>query len=144
MVADWEELDVLVAGRPVSVVTTLRFHGRSRAEVAERYGAELVSVGDPQPAGVERIPVEGADERWCGSPSPRAGARRPADRRRPRRRAPVPASWLRYIPDFGAEELRAALHPLLDLPVERVLTSHGDPVLRDGREAIEAALARES
>ena len=53
---------------------------------------------------------------------------------------PCPASWLGYLPDYGAEELRAALLPLLDLPVELVLTSHGDPVLRDGHAAIRAAL----
>jgi hypothetical protein len=30
---------------------------------------------------------------------------------------------------------------LLDLPVELVLVSHGEPVLKDGRAAIERALA---
>ena len=119
----------------------MRFHGRSRAEVAERYGATLVSAGDPQPPGVERIPVEGADETMVWIPEHRAlvpGDRLIADGRGGVR--PCPASWLRYIPDYGAEELRAALRPLLDLPVERVLTSHGDPVLRDGHAAIRAAL----
>jgi hypothetical protein len=29
---------------------------------------------------------------------------------------------------------------LLDLPVERVLVSHGEPVLHDGRGALERAL----
>jgi hypothetical protein len=29
------------------------------------------------------------------------------------------------------------LRPLLDLPVARVLVSHGDPVLRNGRAALE-------
>ena len=33
------------------------------------------------------------------------------------------------------------LAPLLDLPVERVLTSHGDPVLSGGREALARVLA---
>jgi glyoxylase-like metal-dependent hydrolase (beta-lactamase superfamily II) len=52
-----------------------------------------------------------------------------------------PESWLRYLPGPpGLDDLRAALRPLLELPVERVLPSHGDPVLKDGREAIRAAL----
>ena len=43
LVDRWGPLDALVEGhgRPVVVLTTMRFHGRSRAEVAERYGAEL-------------------------------------------------------------------------------------------------------
>ena len=56
---------------------------------------------------------------------------------------PCPVSWLRYIdraapPDETA--LRAALAPLLELPVESVLVSHGEPVLRDGAAALRAAL----
>ena len=38
------------------------------------------------------------------------------------------------------DELRAALAPLRELPVELVLVSHGAPVLRDGARAIERAL----
>jgi hypothetical protein len=37
-------------------------------------------------------------------------------------------------------ELRAALRPLLDLPVELVLVSHGEPVLTNGRDALSDAL----
>jgi len=37
-------------------------------------------------------------------------------------------------------ELREALRPLLGLPVELVLVSHGEPVLEGGREAIAKAL----
>jgi hypothetical protein len=37
-------------------------------------------------------------------------------------------------------ELREALRPLLDLPVEMVLVSHGEPVLRGGRDAISRVL----
>ena len=55
-----------------------------------------------------------------------------------------PESWLGYIdrsapPDHAV--LRAALAPLLELDVELVLTSHGEPVLRDGAAAVRAALA---
>jgi len=52
-----------------------------------------------------------------------------------------PESWLRYLPSgMRHPELREALKPLLDLPVEMVLTSHGQPVVAGGREAIARAL----
>mgnify|MGYP003528239490 CR=1 FL=1 len=52
-----------------------------------------------------------------------------------------PDSWLRYLPSgMRQRELREALRPLLDLPVELVLVSHGEPVLKGGREAIAKAL----
>jgi hypothetical protein len=53
-----------------------------------------------------------------------------------------PESWLRYM-DNGLthDGLRERLRPLLELPVELVLVSHGEPVLQNGRAAIAAALA---
>jgi hypothetical protein len=36
--------------------------------------------------------------------------------------------------------MRAALRPLLDLPIELILVSHGEPVLAGGREALARAL----
>ena len=38
------------------------------------------------------------------------------------------------------DDLRESLRPLLDLPVERVLVSHGAPVLGGGREALQRVL----
>ena len=53
-----------------------------------------------------------------------------------------PPGWLRYLnPGLTYEGLREALRPLLDLPVEMVLVSHGEPVLRDGRAAIGRAVS---
>jgi glyoxylase-like metal-dependent hydrolase (beta-lactamase superfamily II) len=50
-----------------------------------------------------------------------------------------PESWL---PDgTTVADLRLALRPLLELPVERLLVSHGEPVLRDGAAALRQALA---
>ena len=49
-----------------------------------------------------------------------------------------PASWL---PDgVGLEDLARALRPALALPIERVLVSHGEPVLSGGRAALARAL----
>ncbi|MEA2312053.1 MAG: hypothetical protein QOE28_2021, partial [Solirubrobacteraceae bacterium] len=74
LVTEWEPLDALVErlGLPVAVLTTMRFHSRSRAEVAERYGAALVSYTEPAPEGVERLPIEGMDETMVWLPGPRA------------------------------------------------------------------------
>jgi hypothetical protein len=145
LVHDWDELDALVErhGRPVVVLTTMRFHGRSRAEVADRYGAELRTHGAEPPAGVRRIPIAGMDESMVYLDAPRAlvpGDRLIADGDGTLR--PCPASWLRYIPGPpDAVALRAALTPLLELGAELVLVSHGEPVLRDGAAALRAALA---
>jgi hypothetical protein len=50
-----------------------------------------------------------------------------------------PESWLPA--GVGHDDLRVALAPLLDLPVERVLVSHGAPVLEDGHAALAAAVS---
>ncbi|HEY9456357.1 MAG TPA: hypothetical protein VIQ56_00485, partial [Gaiella sp.] len=50
-----------------------------------------------------------------------------------------PESWLPS--GVGHAELRTALAPLLELPVERVLVSHGVPVLAGGHDALAKALA---
>jgi hypothetical protein len=39
------------------------------------------------------------------------------------------------------EGLKERLRPLLELPVELVLVSHGEPVLQDGHAALSKALA---
>ncbi len=48
-----------------------------------------------------------------------------------------PDSWLQGA---SQADLARELHRLLELPVERVLTSHGAPLLAGGREALAAAL----
>jgi hypothetical protein len=144
LIERWEPLDALVErhGRPVAVLTTMRFHGRSREAVAERYGATLISHDQPSPMGTVRVPIEGADETMVWIEAPRALV--PGDRLIGDGAGGVrmcPPSWLRYLPGPpGLDDLRAGLRPLLELPVELVLVSHGEPVLRDGAAAIEAAL----
>jgi len=46
----------------------------------------------------------------------------------------------RWLGSATHEDLRASLRPLLDLPVQRVLVSHGAPVLRAGKRALERVL----
>jgi hypothetical protein len=47
----------------------------------------------------------------------------------------------RWLGRATHEDLRRSLRPLLDLPVQRVLVSHGEPVLRAGKRALEGVLA---
>jgi hypothetical protein len=49
-----------------------------------------------------------------------------------------PEGWLGKA---SHDDLRTSLRPLLDLPVQRVLVSHGEPVLRGGKKALAAVLA---
>lgn len=140
-----DALDELVRrhGRRVAILTTLQFHRRSRDELAERYDASTSRARKTLPAGVETVQIRGAGETMVWLPEHRAlipGDRLLGDDRGGLRLSPE--SWLRYLPSgMGQAELRDALRPrLLDLPVELVLVSHGEPVLQNGREAIAAAL----
>jgi hypothetical protein len=139
------ELDKLVGshGQRVAILTTLGFHRRSRDELAERYGASTSRARKTLPAGIETIPIHGAGETMVWLPEHSAlvpGDRLLGDDEGGLRLCHE--SWLRYLPSgMGTAELRGALRPLLDLPVELVLVSHGEPVLKDGRAAIERALA---
>jgi hypothetical protein len=139
------ELDALVErhGRRVVILTTLGFHRRSREELAARYGASTSRSKKTLPAGVETIQIKGAGETMVWIPEHRAliaGDRLLGDERGGLRLSPE--SWLRYLPSgMGHRELREALRPLLDLPLEMVLVSHGEPVLAGGREALTKLLA---
>ncbi len=52
---------------------------------------------------------------------------------------PVTAKRADHFHRITAKELA----PLLEIDVERMLVTHGEPVLRDGRSALAAALAAE-
>jgi glyoxylase-like metal-dependent hydrolase (beta-lactamase superfamily II) len=140
----WEALDALVErhGRRVAVITTLQFHRRSRDAVAERYGASTSRARDTLPAGVETIRVAGAGETMVWLPGP--GALVPGDRLLGDDAGGLrlcPESWLRYLPSrMTRAQLAEELRPLLDLPIELVLVSHGEPVLARGREAVARAI----
>ncbi|MEK6252539.1 MAG: hypothetical protein AABM43_11450 [Actinomycetota bacterium] len=130
-------------GRPVSILTTIGFHRRDGDELARRYGATTSRAKKNLPAGVESFPVRRAGETIFWLPEHRALV--PGDRiiSAPGGGLQVcPQSWLRYLSDpVTIAQLKQALGPLLELPVERVLVSHGKPVLADARRALAAALA---
>jgi hypothetical protein len=141
-----DELDALVErhGRPVVILTTLQFHRRSRDELADRYDASTSRAKKNLPRDVETVVIQCAGETMVWLPKARAlipGDRLLGDDERGGVRL-CPDSWLRYLPSgMRQAELREALRPLLDFPIELVLVSHGEPVLENGHEAIARALA---
>jgi hypothetical protein len=139
----WNWLDGLASERErVSVVTTIQFHRRSRDRVAERYGASTSRAKDKVPEGVEPLPIMRAGETmfWIAE----HGALVPGDRLLNYGEDGLhvsPESWMRYLPTRLSEaELRRRLRFLLELPVRSILVSHGEPVLRDARQALARAL----
>jgi glyoxylase-like metal-dependent hydrolase (beta-lactamase superfamily II) len=138
------ELDAHARGRElrVAVLTTIKWHRRSRDRLARRYSATTSRAREALPAGVESLPIRGAGETMFWIPD--CGALVAGDRIMG---APsgglrlCPESWLRYLSSgISLADLAARLRPLLDLPIERVLVSHGEPVLADGRAALADAL----
>lgn len=126
---DVERLD-----RPVAILLTVPWHERSAAELAERHGA---TRGVP-PAGVVELALGVADETVFWIPEHLALVT--GDALLGDRSGGVelcPESWL---DGDDPALLRGALTPLLDLPIERLLVSHGDPVLADGKAALVRAL----
>ena len=139
---DTPESGPQAANRRVAVLTTIAFHRRNRDAVAERYGASTSRGKKTLPRGVETIPIPRAGETMIWIPEHAALV--PGDRILGGRDGGLricPDSWLRYLTSgITGPELREALRPLLDLPIELVLVSHGEPVLAGGREALERAL----
>jgi hypothetical protein len=142
--AFWEEMDARVGrhGGRVVVLTTIAFHRRSRDELVERYGASTSRARKSLPAGVRTIPIRRAGEVLVWLEDHRALV--PGDRILGEGDGGLrlcPESWLRYLPSgMKLPELREALRPLLDIPIEMVLVSHGEPVLLEGRAALIRAL----
>jgi hypothetical protein len=123
-------------------LTTISFHRRSRDLLVDRYDAVTSRARRELPEGLRPIRLAGAGEVMFWLPEQRAliaGDRvLGADGGTLRL---CPESWLGYLPSgLTLDELRLLLRPLLDLPIERVLVSHGEPVLAGGREALAKAI----
>ena len=135
-------LDGRIANRPVSVLTTIHWHRRDREELAKRYKSTTSRAWNAVPPGIKPRPLRGAGETMFWLPA--VAALVPGDRligERDGRLALCPQSWLDdvHVNRAGLAEL---LRPLVvELPIERVLVSHGEPVLRDGRAALVRAIA---
>lgn len=134
-------LDDRVAGRPVSALTTIHWHARDRELLAKRYEANTTRAWNVVPRGVEPKPLRGGGETmyWLASVATLV----PGDRLLGDSEGGLrvcPDSWLSRV-QVDRPGLARLMDPLLELPIERVLVSHGEPVLLDGRAALARALA---
>jgi hypothetical protein len=133
-------LDERIAGRQVSILTTIRWHARDRVALADRYRAQTrPRAWNALPAGVRQRPLRGAGETlyWLE----RAQALVPGDSLigDDGGLALCPEGWLEDVV-VDRRGLARLLRAQLELPVERVLVSHGQPVLHDGRAALARAI----
>ena len=139
----WGWMDGLAhgAGR-LHLITTIRFHRRSRDEFVARYDASTSRAKRALPTGVRALPIRGAGETMVFLQE--HGALVPGDRIIGDGHGGLrlcPESWLGYLGSgITLDELRERLRPLLDLPIELVLVSHGEPVSEGGREELRRAL----
>ena len=135
-------------GKPVRVLLTQGAHYRGTAELVERYGASVwappnarwrkipnPSTTDELPTGVEAIELDGEPQQVVflirehatlvtGDVLSGTGSRLHV-----------------FVDEADPERLLDALAALADLPIERVIIPHGDPILTDASARIRAAVA---
>lgn len=156
----WRALDDDVAHHgPPQILLTVFWHTRSTPTILERYeearvfapaawpdearerapSAELYELGASLPGGIEAHGTEHRGEALLWIPSHRALAA--GDLLLGTRDGGVrvcPDSWLR--PGVTGQMLREGLQPVLDLPIELLLLTHGEPVSDDAHAQLAAAL----
>jgi glyoxylase-like metal-dependent hydrolase (beta-lactamase superfamily II) len=156
--ADLEALDALADG-PVTIFVTIPYHARSAGELAAHWNGvtvlghpaveaklpagtpfRAIAPGEPLPHGVQAFAIGSPRRRELPLHLPRARALAFGD-------AVVGAEgglrvWVQGERSEGwyRDRLRPTLEPLAALAVERVLATHGSPVLRDGARELRAAL----
>ena len=147
--------------RPDHVLLTVFWHLRSTAELktphvwASRRGVrrlgnrgvdvtDAIEEGARLPGGIRAFPTARDSELVYWLPQQKAlvvgdvllgAGAKPKATNEPLRLCPE--GWLGKPTH---EDLRTSLRPLLELPVERVLVSHGEPVLGDGRALLARAI----
>ncbi len=154
----WKALHGATQDKSLAVLLTVFWHERSACEVLERHSgtalwADLDEVGevkckvtnpfkpgDKLPGELEAFGTGRAREvvYW----EPRSATLIPGDvilRDEKGGLTMCPEDWLPK--GMGHAGLRKALQPLLVLPIQRVLVSHGEPVLEDARKKLAQALA---
>jgi glyoxylase-like metal-dependent hydrolase (beta-lactamase superfamily II) len=159
--AQWEELVALRGGRALDVLATLHYHVRSGAQVRERHPdatlwafdgdrEEIAKrttidrtflIGEELPGGLVAIGPLPREEVvfWDAARAALfAGDVLLGDGAEGEGLGLCPEPWL---DGASLDTLRTGLAPVLELPVELVLTAHGTPTLGDGRAALAAALA---
>lgn len=155
----WNDLEAGLGGRALHVLLTIHWHVRSAAAVASRFPdtrvwahsrnhaaiarrapvTDVFRAGEPLPGGLVSIESRPRSEVLLWEPRSRAlitGDALLGDGERGEGLHTCPASWLPE--STGLTDLRQSLRPLLDLPVDLILPSHGAPVLADARRALTA------
>ena len=147
------EVEEIADGRPVAVLLTCRWHGRSCAELVERLEATVHAPVENLEVGVRALRYE-LGEDLPGDVEPQVGGYDDEATLWLREHAALvtgdvflggergfrvqPDSWL--AEGLTHDELRERLRPLLELPVEMLLPTHGDPILEHAHEVLETAL----
>jgi glyoxylase-like metal-dependent hydrolase (beta-lactamase superfamily II) len=147
-------VEEVAAGRPVVVILTCHWHRRSSADLIEQLGATVhAPAGGIHEVGVPALPYE-LGEDLPGDVEPQVGGYSDECTLWIRQHSALvigdaflggeggfrvqPDSWL--AEGLSREELRERLRPLLDLPVELLLPTHGDPVVDGAHETLRDAL----
>ena len=145
-------------GKPEHVLVTVSWHARGTADLTAttwapsrslrplaNRGVEAADAAHALPGGIRAFQTARAAEAVCWLPEQRAvvagdvllgAGAKPRATDEPLRLCPE--GWL------GTKthaDLRQSLRPLLDLPVERVLPSHGAPVLEDAHVELRRVLS---
>ena len=146
-------------GRPDHALVTVFFHARStkapevwaHERLVRRLASRGVEVnhpftaGDPLPGGIQAFQTARKSEVVFWLPRQQAvvvgdvllgAGAKPHATDEPLRLCPE-----RWLEGGTHHDLRESLAPLLELPVEHVLVSHGEPVLRGGGDALATVLA---
>ena len=129
-------LDNLAESKDVAVVRTVEWHERSIDECVERFGAHRYAATDELPADVEARPLDYGDEVtfWI----PKHGALVFGDAVTSEGTLRARYDW--NPPGVTPAQMREALRPLLELPVQMVLVTHGDAVVDDAHERLRSAI----
>jgi hypothetical protein len=156
----WRALDDDVEHHgPPQILLTVFWHARSTQAILDRYeGSRAFAPAAAESQARERVPtVETYDHETAlpgGVEARTTPYRAEALLWLPAHRALVagdlllgtsdggarvcPDSWLR--PGVTGPQLRTSLEPLLELPIELLLLTHGEPVLENGHAAFEQAV----
>jgi glyoxylase-like metal-dependent hydrolase (beta-lactamase superfamily II) len=145
------EIEELATGRETAIVLTCPWHVRDARELAERLDAALYvpppdesdptqteghvfTAGERLPVGVDAFPGLQPNDLvlWVESRGVLVAGDTLVDRGKG---LEFPRDWVEE--GVSAEQILDALRPVLELPVEHVLPTHGEPT---DREALERAL----
>jgi glyoxylase-like metal-dependent hydrolase (beta-lactamase superfamily II) len=158
----WGALERALGNRELHVLLTIHWHARSAGEIARRFKGvriwansrnraavdrrapvtDVFRIGDELPAGLVALEARPRSEVLFWEPRSRAlivGDALLGDGEKGSGLHTCPASWLPGSATLA--DLRQALRPVLDLPIEMILTSHGAPVFSDARKALAGAVA---